>query len=517
MSTAVAERPSTAGPPRRTQGFEVIAWIEQNCVYPQGRWVGQPFILLLWQKLLILALFEINPATRMRLFRWAYISVPKKNGKTALMAALALWFLIGSGEPSPVVVCAAGSDDQADLLFDAAKTMAELSPTLQLLTKVYEAEIHVPSIVGARLVRVSASARKFGSNLDGKDIYVVICDELHVWEGERGRLVWGTLTRGGAAREQPMVIQITTAGFDRESICWEQYVHAKKVLADPSFDPAYYAYIVEADETDPYDSPATWAKVNPSYGVIMQEAYYTDQLTKQPINEFKRFYCNMWTLSLESWLPEGAWDRCLDPELDIPLGEWVVCATDVSLRRDATAVAWVWPILAEEPTIVVNADGEQIEQYEVLHWVVRAKVWEPPKGGKIDYGAVKKHIRWLRNNFELAEAAYDPRLFELPAAELLDDDVPMVEFPQSIERMIPACAYAYEQIAGTIVAHDGDAEFTDHVLSATQRQTEAGWTLSKGRSKRHIDACIAMVMALRRAAQLLAIHEEESFFGGMYA
>lgn len=208
----------------RTKGYDVIRWIHTHCVYTNGEWIGKPARLLPWEMLWILELFEVDDDDARR-YRWALLGIPKKNGKTELCAWLALYFLIGDGEPSPLVVCAAASDDQADLVYGAAKTCAEMSPTLSEICDCYDKEILVPSIPGAKLIRVAAAA---GTN-DGKNIHVVICDELHEWSGEKGRRVWTVLTNGTGSRRQPMVLQITTAGYDEETVCYEQYEYGKRV------------------------------------------------------------------------------------------------------------------------------------------------------------------------------------------------------------------------------------------------------------------------------------------------
>lgn len=469
-----------AGSRRRTKGFEVARWIETHCRFTNGRWIGQPFRLLPWQKAVIRDLFEVDDAGRRR-YRWAYISTAKKSGKTELGAALALWFLIGSEEPAPLVVCAAGSDDQADLIFGAARTMVESSPTLREICEVFESEILVPSIPGAKLVRVSASARKHGSNLDGKNIYVVICDELHVWEGERGEIVWGTLTRGTGARSEPMTLQFTTAGFDRTSICWRQYRLAKQAQADPEANRTFFSYISEAPEGADHTDPAAWSQANPSLGVTVSEEFFGDQLAVQPEAEFRRFYLNQWTRSEASWLPSGAWEACRDETVEIPDKAEVFVGVDVALYHDSTAV-----VVAHR-----REDGRA---------VVRSKVWEPAEG-RIDVTDVMQHIRDLADRYRVQRVVYDPRFFDVPAGMLADEGIPMLEVPQPPERMVPACGLAFEQIVGGNVVHDGDPVLADHVLSAQQRPGERGWTLSKGRSKRHIDACIAMVLALWESTQ----------------
>jgi phage terminase large subunit-like protein len=223
---------------RPSRGHYVIKWIEANCVHTNGEWIGRPFRFFDWQKPLVKALFELRP-DGLRRYRWALIGLPKKNGKTELAAALALYLLIGDEEPSPLVVCAAASEEQADLVFGAARTMAEMSPTLSQVTERYEKEILVPSLPGARLRRVAAVA---GTN-DGQNIHAVVCDELHEWAGPKGEQVWNVLTNGTGARRQPLVLQTTTAGYDLEgTICGRQYLHGKRVQGGEVVVVEFYFY-----------------------------------------------------------------------------------------------------------------------------------------------------------------------------------------------------------------------------------------------------------------------------------
>lgn len=465
---------------RRSAGGDVIRWIHAHCTHTAAEWRGKPFRTMQWQREVIFGMFELDDAGR-RVNRWAYVSVPKKNGKTELMAALALWFLLASGEPAPLVVVAAGSDDQADIAFGAIKAMVEMSPTLSRVCKVWEDEITAESIPGGKIQRVAASARRHGSTLDGKNVFVAICDELHVWEGTQGEIVHGTITRGTGARREPFVIQITTAGYDRDSICYRQYELAQKVLAgSPDAPPRYFAWIREAPEGAAHDDPAVWEAANPSFGVTVQPEFYREQLGLQPENEFRRFFLNQWTRSAVSWLPPGAWDRC-EGDASIPDGAEVFVGLDVALYHDSTAAVVCWP----------RPDGKT---------VVRAKVWVPTEQ-QTDVAEVMQHVRELALQFKVHRVVYDPKYFDVPAAQLMDEGIPMLEFPQVAARMIPACGYAYEQIVAGNIVHGGDPVLTDHILSAQQRMSEGGWRLSKGKSTRHIDAAIAMCMALHESAQ----------------
>ena len=138
----------------------------------------------------------------------------------------------------------------------------------------------------------------------------------------------------------------------------------------------------------------------------------------------------------------------------------------------------------------------QKDENEVIS--VKSKIWLPDGENYMDYQEIEAFIVELMKKYKLIEVAYDPAFFERSAQVLLDRGVPMVNFPQTHSRMIPACGNAYDLIANSRIRHDGNPTFTDQVLSAAQRTTDMGWRLSKGRSKRKIDSCIAMVMMLDR-------------------
>jgi phage terminase large subunit-like protein len=130
--------------------------------------------------------------------------------------------------------------------------------------------------------------------------------------------------------------------------------------------------------------------------------------------------------------------------------------------------------------------------------VAQAKIWLP-EGGIMDVSALESHLLEMAKMYDVQEIAYDPAFFQRSAEALAEQGMPMVEFPQSPQRMIPACGHLYEVIVNQKLVHDGNPIFTDQVLSAAQRMKDTGWTLSKGKSKRKIDAVIALAIAVDRA------------------
>lgn len=508
---------------RLTQGPRVVRWMEANLVHTNGEWIGKPFRFLPWQKKVIFELFEIDPVTGLRRYTWAYISVPKKNGKTELSAGLGLYLLIGDGEPAPLIPCAAASDEQADLVYGAASTMCKMSPTLSLITQVFDREILVPSIPGAKLKRVAAVA---GTN-DGPNNQAVICDELHEWTGPKGKAVWTVLTNGTVNRRQPLVIQITTAGWDPDTICGQQYAYAKRVKSGEIDDPRYYSFIVEAPQKWPdgrdvdYKDPEAWKAANPSYGTLVTEDSLRNHLNK-PEADFRRYFLNQWTTTEIAWLPYGAWDACEDKSLSLDPALPLRVGIDLGLKHDSSAVL---------------AGQKQTDPGGTDRVVLRAKVWENPypegdrrhDDWKMDIAQVEDYLRQLFLKFPVPaceidgkvkrgpEYCYDPAFFERSAqlleksgAGLTDKDadpfsagLAMVEFPQTDSRMIPASQNLFQLIIEGKIAHDGDPALKRHVENVTAEPKPRGaYRMSKPKgSKKKIDGAIAAAIAALRCQQ----------------
>lgn len=499
MPTAEASQTlSTPSGKRSSQGHRVIKFIERHCVHPDGEWIGKPIHLEPWQRRLLLGLFEAEEDGK-RKHRWALVGIPKKNGKTTLAACLALYFLLADGEPSPLVVCAAASDEQADLAFGAAKTMVKLSPTLSQLCTAFDKEIIVKDQPGARLRRVSAVA---GTN-DGLNIHAAILDELHEWQGPKGEAVWNVLTNGTGARRQPMVLQITTAGYDLETVCGRQYQYGKRVQSGEVDDRRYFFHWNEAPEGCDHRDESVWQAANPNYGVTVHGDFFRDQMSKKTESVFRRYFLNQWVAGAELWLPFGAWDACrsdlpLDPALPTFVG------VDVALRNDSTAV--------------ILAQRQQLEMGE--RTVVRAKVWENPyqeghhlyESWELNIFEVENYLREIREQYPTPsteidgdilpgpEFNYDPAYFHRSAAVLAGDGLAMVEYPQHDSRMIAASQNLYQLVVEGKLAHDGDPTLKRHVENAVADQKPRGWRLTKPKgSRKKIDAAIACAIAAFRA------------------
>ena len=529
----------TNAKPGPTRGFDAMRWISTHCVHTNDRWTGLPFVILAWERMVILALFAVR-ADGLRLVRWALIGIAKKNGKTELCAALALYFAFGpsgpDGEPEPsaLVVCAAGNDAQADLVFGAARKMAELSPSLSQILEVYESEIVCPTLPGSRIVRVAAAAKKTSSTLDGPNIYVVICDELHCWEGNGARVVWDTLTNGGVTRRQPMVLQITTAGFDKETVCGEQYDYGVAVASGEVIDPGFFFWWVQAPAGADRFDPAVIEASNPSFGVTVTLEFYLDQLSKKTEAVFRRFFLNQWTESSESWLAEGQWELLSVGPFTFAPGSALWTGTDASTKHDSTAhVIAQWHDCNPGCPGWNDADIDRAAQGAGSRKLrLQAKVWERPYDPKtrrpiedwrLPIAEVENFVRDLGREFGVGPdgvraCGYDPMLFERSAQQLSLEGLPMEEVPQTDARMVPACQGLYQLIAEGLLEHDGSEVFARHLKAAVAVQTrggDGGFRLAKGRSRKKMDAAVAAAIATRLAVMDAGGEEEtgpEPFF-----
>lgn len=471
-----AKRPNNSWKPayyvprkyKETDGTLVTDFAYNWLTLTKGMRAGDPLEFVDWQRWLIDSMLERRDDGRLR-FRRSLVGLPRKQGKSLLGSALALYGLF-AGEAGAEVYSAAGDRQQARIVFNEARDQIMNSPTLLERCKVYRDAIEVPKFNA--VYRVLSADGKLQQGLNPS---LVIFDELHIQKNDD---LWDALTLGSGARKDPMVIGITTAGFDLDTIAGKLYNYGKSVANGEVEDDNFGFFWWEAQpDCDIFDRKS-WKVANPNlaHGLLDTEDM---EVSARQTSEmaFRRYRLNQWVRTQESWLPVGAWDRCVgEVEIDPDLPAFV--GIDMALKHDSVAV-----VIAQEQENGI---------------CTQAMIWQPDDFG-IDVAGIEAHIRELHRNFNVQEFAFDPAYFQRSAEALADDGLPMVEYPQSASRMVPACGNAYELIVSGKLIHDGSPMFTDQVLSAAQRMTDNGWRLSKGKSRRKIDACIAMVMALDRA------------------
>lgn len=283
-----------------------VAFFEKYLRHSKGKWSGAPFVLEPWQRDdIIRPLFGWKRPDGTRRYRHAYIELPRKNGKSTLAAGLALYLLVADREPGAEVYSCAADREQARIVFAQARQMVENSPALRKRLKTFRNAITYPQKAASYKVLSADAPTKHGLNSSG-----IIFDELHA---QPNRELFDVMDTSIGARTQPIMIMITTAGYDLESVCYEQHLYAEQIANGVISDPSWFVYIAAAHPNDDWKNPATWKAANPGYGVTIGEEYLREQFikaVKSPAyeNTFKRLHLNLWTSQETKWIARADWD-----------------------------------------------------------------------------------------------------------------------------------------------------------------------------------------------------------------
>lgn len=496
-------------------GPHVSRWIEQNCVLTTAGFAGKPFKLLKWQKRWLAEVFEVTQdgeSWRLK-HRWVTLGIGKKNGKSELIGALALFFLIGTDENDPRIFAAASTEDQANMVFAPVKYIAENSPTIKGLVQAKARMVVSRTTRGGFIRRLAAVA---GAN-DGANVYVALIDEFHEWSGQKGRDVWNVITNGTVMREEPMIIQITTAGHDQDTLCYEWYqAGIAQIDGSREDETAHFCWFQADPDVKDYRDPEYVRKPNPSFGVIMGPEFYADQLLRKTEAVYRRYFGNEWTESEEIWEAASKWPELAGaPRMTTDARTYV--GVDIGRKIDNSAVTLVQ--LHDDPDGVRRAHVAQ-------------RIWSNPynpgdsryRTWRMNVNDVDVFLRDVYDTFpeptfideesEVREPGpmfvYDPHLYGSHADNLRREGLGMAEFPQTDTRMVPASQLLYEWIMSSKVVHDGDPTASRHIRSVIAKEKERGWRISKPGASKHVDFAVSLAMALAAAVA----NEDEAVDGG---
>ena len=439
--------------------------------------VGDPLVLRPWQSELLAALLARRAEGRYR-HRQALVGMPRKNGKSALGSGLALYGLLFGPEGGEVYSCAA-EKEQAKIVFGMARRMVELEPELGEHITLYRDVMEVKS-TGSIYRVLSAEAY----SKEGLNPTLVLFDEVHA---QPNRELWDVMALAMGARVEPLMVGITTAGVmtdntGNDSLCFELYKHGQQVaqglLEDPSFFFAWWEPVkgIEADHRD----PKVWREANPGFDDIVSAEDFVATITRTPENEYRTKRTNVFTQDAIAWLPFGAWVELLDAR-SIPDGTDVVLGFDGSFNNDSTA-------------LVVASCGEKPHLDVVAVWEKSTDdTWRVPI---LD---VEEEIRKACRKFQVREIVCDPFRWARTYQALEAEGLPVMEYPQSPQRMVPATQRFYEAALNKGMTHSGNPDLARHVANVIVKTDARGSRLDKTKGRK-IDLAIAAVMAFDRAA-----------------
>ena len=486
--------PVSAADIRRGDGADVLEFIS---VYGKitkdsvAGLTGAPLEPRPWQRELIGRIFARTPDGHRR-HRLALVGMGRKNGKTALMAAVALYGLLAEGEGAQVFSCAADRD-QARLLFSDARRMVELNPELLELCRIYRDVIEVK---GTGSVYRALSSEAYTK--EGLSPTLVLYDELHA---APNRDLWDVMTLAQGARVDPLLIAPTTAGVrtditGKDSIAYTLYQHGKRIAAGETEDPSFFMAWWEPESTAaPLSEHRVWEMGNPGLGDILSEADLAAAAasvpSRTPEAEFRIKRLNQWVNSATAWLPSGAFES-REVVRQLRLKEKIVVGFDGSFNHDCTAL------------VACTLDG----------FVAVLGLWERPaevKDWEVPIDEVDARVRAACRDYDVQEIVADPFRWVREIQSWANAGLPAMEYPTtSPGRMVPACAKFYDAVVNGAITHGGDprldAALVRHVNNAVVKIDRLGPRVVKENraSSRSIDLAVAAIAAYDRATFLAA-------------
>ena len=480
--------------------------------HTKGEFHGQPFHLLPWQEKIIRDVFGTvrDDDPTMRQYTTAYIEIPKKNGKSELGAAIALNMLINDDEWKAEVYSCASDRQQAAIVFDVAVDMVRQSPALMKRVKIIPSTRRMIYQPTGSIYQVLSSevATKHGLNVSA-----CIFDELHT---QPTRALYDVMTQGsGDARRQPLWFLLTTAGTDRNSICWEVHQKALDILEGRKIDPRFYPVLFGLPDDADWTSEENWYRANPSLDHTItidkvRDAFRKAQETPADENQFRQLRLNQWVKQSVRWMPMDKWDECggvVDPyALE---GRACYAGLDLSSTSDLTALVLVFPPTSEdEPYIAlpffwlpeetlslrVRRDHVPYDQ-----WAKRGFI-QTTEGNVVHYGFIERFICELGERYNIREIAHDRWNATMMVQTLEDDGFTMVPFGQGFKDMSPPTKELMRIVLEHKLCHGGHPVLRWNMDNAFVRTDPAGnLKLDKEKSTEKVDGAVALVMAMDRA------------------
>jgi len=498
-----------------------VDWIEKFCSHAKGELGGKPFKLEKWQKEeIIKPLFGWKrKSDGLRRYKRCAVFVPRKNGKSTLGSAIALYMLCADGEKGAEIYSAASDRTQAGIIHEVAKTMVNQNSELRKRVQVYQNSIVYEKTASFYKAISSDVKTKHGFNA-----HCIIFDELHA---QPNRELWDVLTTSIGARTQPIVIIFTTAGYDKKSICYNQYEYAKKVKAGIIRDDTFLPVIYESAETDDINDEKVWAIANPNYGISLKEQYVRDEALRAQNepgyeNTFRRLQLNQWTSSDVRWISDTAW-MASDHGVNMASLEGKACyaGLDLASKRDITSFVLLFPpdengnynVLPFFFIPEMNHQ-ERVKKDNVPYdqWIKQGFVIETP-GDVTDYDFIQAKIMELNKKFNIKSIAFDRWNASQCVINLQKEGFECSPFGQGFGSMSAPTKELESHILSKKINHGGNPVLR-WMASNVMLQIDAADNkkIHKGKSTEKVDGMVALVMALgeymTKGAPVKSVYEQ---------
>lgn len=469
-----------------------------------GRYAGVNFQLLPFQiEFIIDVVATYRRDTETRRYSTALLFLPRKNGKTELIAALLLYFLFVDDEKGKEIYCAANETEQAKIIFNATNSMLVQDHSLFKKAKTFKSTktIEKRSVFLDFVKVLTANA----DTKDGLKPYVFVYDELHA--AKDGEL-WRVLEEGQINRDSPLAFIISTAGYNLQGVMKQKYDYAKQVKAGIIEDDSFYSMIFEANP-DNWQDEQEWIKANPALG----RGVTLDNLRKRFIKaknngeeevSFKTKHLNIWCNSSTSWINDAVWQNNIHQGFNDSDFRGVNCyaGLDLSSTTDITAYVVICELggfLHIFPHFWIPEDNarerSRRDRVPYIDWVNKGLIKQTP-GNVVDYDFVERDILQINEKFNIKETAYDRWNSTKIITNLTNEGLNLSPFGQGYASMsAPTKAIQTLALAGKI-NHFGNP-ILRWMISNVEiiRDSAENIKADKSKSRERIDGVVALVMA----------------------
>ena len=487
----------------------------------EGDAAGKPFILEPWEQAIIANLFgwkrKDAEGREVRRYRECLIYVPRKQGKTPLASGIGLYVFFCDEEAGQQDFIAASTREQAGHIFRHCKAMVLKQPALAKRCRIYggtapggQSRSIVRERDGSFLRVIAADA----GGQHGQNPHLILVDELHTQES---RELIDTLRTGMGSlnRKQPLIVYITTADYERESICNEIYEHACRVRDGVYPDPSFLPCIWEAKLEDDWKDPAVWARANPNLGVSVSEEYLAREFraaVEEParLNELLRLHLNIITRARTRFIDPEAWRRSAgEVNLAELIGRECYGGLDLSSKYDLTAWVLTFPweggVYKVLPRFWIPSkaakDAERKHGVPYSAWERGGYVTITP-GASVDYSAVEAQIVADASTYQLQGVAYDPWNANATRSRLEEAGITTIEFTQSLKNYNEPTK-EFQRLIGETLLHHGNHSVLTWNAENVEVYTDASGNIRPVKpeegSFNKVDGIQAAVMGLSRA------------------
>lgn len=479
-----------------------IEFIEKFCKHSKGQWCGKSVVLELWQKAIIQSIFGFVDDKGFRRYREVLIVVGRKNGKSTLLSALALYMLFGDKEGGAQICCVASKKDQAKIVFNEAKNMVSQNKILNKHIKPRKSDLYFSKTFSSFEPLSSDS-----NTLDGLNMHCGIIDELH---SIKDRNIYDVSKQSMTSRQQPILFMITTAGFVRENIYDDMYDYADNILNDLIRDDRFLSFIYELDERKEWINPKCWVKANPALGTIKDLKQLEELVEKGKADP--KFLPTLLTKDFNiretgsgSWLTFEDINNTSTFDINNHKNVYAIGGVDLSSVGDLTCATIIYKFHSSWYCKQMYFIPEEIAEQKEREDKVPYKVWREQgyirfcRGNKVRESDVTDWFIELREQYSIYVLwiGYDPWGANLWIEEMKRNNFVMEEVRQGAKTMSNPMKQLACELSSKNINYDNNP-ILKWCLTNTQVETDKNDNIRpiKGKNKKQrIDGAVSLIDA----------------------